>query len=404
MARRSFGPIAKELRHRLSRLSQRGRAALARASAEVRRPGGSKQLASALLRLAGYVVLFALRLLLLGFACSAVFVLVGAVVGRSVQVSIVRTLLGLLCAIALPLAVQGQTTALLSRFARIRAPGALTFMTAFDLALFFGLALVFGRETGGAIRRHGDWFLGYKMGRGARFVRGLIHVAGMSLEHFRLPPEMQPIERKCRGAPLYGPFAEAEAPPPAPPAARWVWFHPLADPTRAMPFWETRRFGAPRGHASPDECDLGHCGTDLAAEVGQLVYASFDGVVERVERDAQAGGRAGRYLRLGHEGGAIVSRYIHLDSIRADLREGDHVVAGEPIGRAGRTGVNDSDTHLHFALSFRPNGRAEREVYVDPEPYLALWELPRPLVPNEFYSPPRDRPRHAVAARRAVER
>jgi murein DD-endopeptidase MepM/ murein hydrolase activator NlpD len=98
--------------------------------------------------------------------------------------------------------------------------------------------------------------------------------------------------------------------------------------------------------------------------------------VERIERDESAGGRAGRYIRIGHKEGRVVTRYIHLDSIRADLREGMGVKGGELLGRLGATGIHNSGPHLHFALSLRPTGSGGAETYVDPEPLLLRWKLP----------------------------
>ena len=71
-----------------------------------------------------------------------------------------------------------------------------------------------------------------------------------------------------------------------------------------------------------------------------------------------------------------MTRYIHLDSIREDLREGAHVQGGELIGRLGRTGVEHSGAHLHFSLSLRAGGRGGDERYIDPEPMLRDWQLP----------------------------
>jgi len=68
-----------------------------------------------------------------------------------------------------------------------------------------------------------------------------------------------------------------------------------------------------------------------------------------------------------------VTRYIHLDTIRRELHPGRHVVAGEPLGTVGRTGVVENFPHLHFGLSLR--GADGHERYVDPEPFLRAWEL-----------------------------
>ena len=114
------------------------------------------------------------------------------------------------------------------------------------------------------------------------------------------------------------------------------------------------------------------------------MVAVADGVVERVERDANAGGRAGRYVRVAHLDGSIVTRYIHLDRIVKELRPGRHVAAGELIGTVGRTGVAENFPHLHFGLSRRAGDGSER--YLDPEPYLRLWDVrtdePAHLIPS----------------------
>jgi len=152
-----------------------------------------------------------------------------------------------------------------------------------------------------------------------------------------------------------------------------VWFHPLPGPKRTLPERDTRRFGAAREGMRPEECAGGHCGVDIGTTNGMLVLAAHDGVVERVERDSGAGGRAGRYVRIGHLDGAVVTRYIHLDTIRKELHAGRRVVAGELLGTVGRAGVVENFPHLHFGLSLRTSGV---EQYVDPEPFLRVWDLP----------------------------
>ncbi len=49
------------------------------------------------------------------------------------------------------------------------------------------------------------------------------------------------------------------------------------------------------------------------------------------------------------------------------------------VGLVGDTGVRDSFAHLHFSLSVLPDpGPGAREIYMDPEPLIALWPLKIP--------------------------
>ena len=156
-----------------------------------------------------------------------------------------------------------------------------------------------------------------------------------------------------------------------------LWFHPLYGPHRRLPERNTRRFGAAREGLRPEECEGGHCGVDLGSQRGEPVICSHDGVVERVVRDAELGGRRGnegRFIRISHKGGTIVTSYMHLDTIREDLKPGIPVKAGEPIATVGATGVQHSGPHLHFAVSVRPKFE-EPELFIDPEPMLHLWPL-----------------------------
>ena len=79
-----------------------------------------------------------------------------------------------------------------------------------------------------------------------------------------------------------------------------------------------------------------------------------------VSRDAN--GRGGRWVKLDH-GGGLSSHYFHLDKIREDLAAGTRVQAGENLGTVGRTGVHNSPTHLHFAVSIDGD-------YIDPMPFV----------------------------------
>jgi murein DD-endopeptidase MepM/ murein hydrolase activator NlpD len=159
---------------------------------------------------------------------------------------------------------------------------------------------------------------------------------------------------------------------------RDAWLHPLAGPFRRMPSRDSRVFGAERAGDRPIECRKGHCGVDLGGEIwGEQVHAAHDGVVDRVQRDANEL-HGGHYVRLAHRNGTVFSQYFHLAAVPRWLQAGSPVKAGEVIGLLGDTGVKESSAHLHFTVSVRP-GADWPEQYVDPEPLIALWPLRIPF-------------------------
>jgi murein DD-endopeptidase MepM/ murein hydrolase activator NlpD len=249
---------------------------------------------------------------------------------------------GAICALGVPLAVRSRL--------RRQIP---CFIELFDAAWVAAAALGFADDVGRALRRHGDWFVGERNGAAARGYRAAVDWASAELERFQPDAAFTPV--------VIPPTTSA-------PAAVADWFHPLLGPRRLPPNGSAR-FGAARPQPRPAECELGHCGVDLGQAVGEPVFAVFDGVVERVERDDTVDARAGRTVIVAHKGGEVRSRYLHLDSIREDLRPGMRVAGGELIARLGRTGVVHSAPHLHFAVDI--GGR-----FVDPEPYLRVWRLP----------------------------
>jgi murein DD-endopeptidase MepM/ murein hydrolase activator NlpD len=181
-------------------------------------------------------------------------------------------------------------------------------------------------------------------------------------------------------APAVRPTAEppvARPPAPTPPLdgtlAGDIWIHPLAGPERRMPERDSRLFGAERVGDRPQECRGGHCGVDLAGAYGEPVYAVHDGVVDRVQR-ALNPDHGGRYVRLAHRDGTIITQYFHLSEIPKRIVEGAQVKVGDVVGFVGLTGVKHSEPHLHFTIEVQnPMGQEAR--YLDPEPLIALWPL-----------------------------
>ena len=116
-----------------------------------------------------------------------------------------------------------------------------------------------------------------------------------------------------------------------------------------------------------------HKGVDIFAARGTPVLAAAAGVI--VNRDSNAVGGLSLYER-GLDGRTIYY-YAHLDGIRAGLKVGDLVRAGDTLGYVGSTGNVSGSPHLHFAVFTvaDPNrwwrGR-------DLNPYDLLTEDPKP--------------------------
>ena len=330
-------------------------------------------------RLGSWLValLLVARAITLAIPVVATFVLVTALIAGGVEDLRWRVAIGVAACLGLPLVVRWRLGVFLAtRKKKLQPPSWINFVAVSNFVIAGATAFGFADDAGRALRRHGDWFCGESNGLVVRHVRGSVGVLAAYLERFDPPRELAPVVLPPDPAHIPdGPWRPGEQPPEALPTVIG-WFHPLAGPRRAMPLYESRRFGAARPQPRPVECELGHCGVDLGTTLGEPVFAVFDGVVERVERDESSGGRAGRYVRIGHRDDTVVTRYIHLDTIRADLKEGMLVKGGELIARLGQSGIHNSGPHLHFGLSLRPKGRGGDESYVDPEPMLRRWKLP----------------------------
>ena len=87
-----------------------------------------------------------------------------------------------------------------------------------------------------------------------------------------------------------------------------------------------------------------HSGTDIAKPTGTIVTAPADGVVILAADHPFT--LEGNLLMLDH-GMGLNSAFLHLS--RIDVKPGDHVAKGQPIGAVGMTG-RATGPHLHWSL------------------------------------------------------
>lgn len=89
-----------------------------------------------------------------------------------------------------------------------------------------------------------------------------------------------------------------------------------------------------------------HHGIDLDLEIGDSIFAAFNGVV-RIAKYNRGG--YGYYVMLRHENG-LETLYGHLDKILVEV--GQEVKAGELIGLGGNTG-RSTGPHLHYEVRYK---------------------------------------------------
>ena len=124
-----------------------------------------------------------------------------------------------------------------------------------------------------------------------------------------------------------------------------------ADGWRQQFIWPTTgristRFGSQRIYKN-GEAGSYHSGIDIACATGSTVVAPADGVV--ILAAASPFTLEGNLLMLDH-GMGLNSAFLHLS--RIDVKPGDHVRQGEPIGLVGKTG-RATGPHLHWSLKWR---------------------------------------------------
>lgn len=91
-----------------------------------------------------------------------------------------------------------------------------------------------------------------------------------------------------------------------------------------------------------------HAGVDMAGRIGDPVYATGDGVVERTEYSRARTGY-GSQIVINH-GFGYKTRYAHLNKIH--VQRGDSIKRGQLIADMGNTGISTAP-HLHYEVLYR---------------------------------------------------
>jgi murein DD-endopeptidase MepM/ murein hydrolase activator NlpD len=96
-----------------------------------------------------------------------------------------------------------------------------------------------------------------------------------------------------------------------------------------------------------------HTGVDWAANMGTPIYASGNGVIEKIGWE----GGYGKFIKIRHANG-YATGYGHMSAFARNMAEGAKVRQGQIIGYVGSTGLS-TGAHLHYEIMI--NGR-----HVDP--------------------------------------
>ncbi|MBK0421375.1 M23 family metallopeptidase [Leucobacter sp. CSA2] len=107
-----------------------------------------------------------------------------------------------------------------------------------------------------------------------------------------------------------------------------------------------------------------HDAQDFAASEGTPIYAIADG---KALEAGPANDGCGFGLKLEHEidGHTVTSRYCHMQDSSHQIKVGDTIKMGDPVGRVGATGMAFG-AHLHFAI------RVDDKP-ADPMPFLSKY-------------------------------
>ena len=100
-----------------------------------------------------------------------------------------------------------------------------------------------------------------------------------------------------------------------------------------------------------------HYGMDFAANIGDQVHTTADGVVKFAGKNNHG---YGLIVVVTHSYG-FETRYAHLDEIL--VTKGEFIAKGTPIGKAGNTGIS-TGPHLHYEIE-------HLESRINPRPFVS---------------------------------
>ncbi len=144
-----------------------------------------------------------------------------------------------------------------------------------------------------------------------------------------------------------------------------IGFRKPADGPYSSPFGVTRTY-VPRTRDCEGSTSV-HNGQDIAIPTGTIVTAPMAGTVILADPDLFFEGGC---VFLDH-GRGLVSVLMHLS--RIDVKAGDVIGQGDPIGLSGATG-RVTGPHLHWAIKFRNVTSTDRgtDIWLDPALLLEL--------------------------------
>jgi len=160
-----------------------------------------------------------------------------------------------------------------------------------------------------------------------------------------------------------------------PPETETQWAYPVGSEEFPTTMWKCDQYHL-WSKANPD----GHTGIDLNGDKapygdidrGQPIWAIADGVVH--DRGHSDGWLGVIVVKHQHDGADLYVRYAHLDPQTFQVEIGDHVNAGDLLGKLGDYRGGDTGDHLHFDMcldkmtwsEFKTQGKR----WVDPVPVL----------------------------------